>query len=745
MKANAKMLRFDRYEIDLESFDLRRMGRRLPLSRTPMELLLLLIENRGKLVTRDEIAARLWKQPEAVDVVQGINTAVNRIRGVLNDDPAKPRFIETVIGRGYRFIAEVEEDAPASAVPLAPAQPPVQDTVSLKTPRKHIGWLLAGSLAACLVAALLYAFVIFRESGAERSQKPVFSRLTGNEGDDHVSAGAISPDGRLMAYAAGSGISLRVVQGGAEHLLASPPSFAADRISWFADDLRLAVSGFDTAKLKPQIWMVYVTGNSPRLLVDGAHNGAPSPDGRSFAYTTNRDEAVWLGDAAGEAAHILVPGEKGLAFPYIFWSADSKRVLFERQRYAPSSSKVASPKEDLEANYRWSFESADARSGRILNSVPDMRFDSACLLPDGRLLYLRWDHKDHRQSYALWEVQTNPSDGTLRSAPRNLTSFDVGRAFSLSTSSAGREIALVLEKAFPTVYVAGLRRHSPDLIDPVRLTRDLHIDFPHAWTPGGDAVVFESNRGGTFGIYRQRVGSRNADLIASLSSDAVLPQTTPGGQWLMFAGETTPANSLFSHRSFALYRVPLTGGRVEEVPIGGPLDEFRCPVGQIGSCVLRETVGHQQFVYYALDPVKGKGPELGRTAWSPTILGDWDVSTGAASVALPIHDLANRTIRIVPLGPARGERQEQRIVVNTLIGLGGITYAPDSQGFYAGVAANAGSDLIYIDLKGRTTVLRETVNGTWGVPSPDGSRLAFVDYTIDSNVWMSSTGKPRMN
>lgn len=119
-----RIYRFERNVLDLDRYELLRAGRRLPLSRMPMELLILLMEQRGKLVTRDEIAARMWVAPESVDVMRGINTAVNRLRAVLNDDAAKPRFIETVVGKGYRFVANVEiVEEPSAAPRVAETKP----------------------------------------------------------------------------------------------------------------------------------------------------------------------------------------------------------------------------------------------------------------------------------------------------------------------------------------------------------------------------------------------------------------------------------------------------------------------------------------------------------------------------------------------------------------------------------------------------------------------------------------------
>ena len=87
-----------------------------------MELLILLIDRRGLLVTRNEIISHLWQAPDTVETGQGINTAINRIRTVLHDDPSKPRFVETVVGKGYRFIGDVDERVPESPAEREPVR-----------------------------------------------------------------------------------------------------------------------------------------------------------------------------------------------------------------------------------------------------------------------------------------------------------------------------------------------------------------------------------------------------------------------------------------------------------------------------------------------------------------------------------------------------------------------------------------------------------------------------------------------
>src|SRR5271166_581733 len=94
-------------ELDLGRYELRRSGRRVKLEKKPMELLIFLVGRREQLVARREIVARLWRSDLFIDTEPNINNIVRKIRTALGDDSAKPRFLETVVGKGYRFIGPV--------------------------------------------------------------------------------------------------------------------------------------------------------------------------------------------------------------------------------------------------------------------------------------------------------------------------------------------------------------------------------------------------------------------------------------------------------------------------------------------------------------------------------------------------------------------------------------------------------------------------------------------------------------
>jgi len=108
---SGSLFRFGEFECNPLAYELRRRGRRKALARQPMELLLLLLERHGALVSRDAIAERLWSDSVFVDVDAGIHSAILRVRRVLGDTSKSPKFVETVPGKGYRFIAHVSRVA----------------------------------------------------------------------------------------------------------------------------------------------------------------------------------------------------------------------------------------------------------------------------------------------------------------------------------------------------------------------------------------------------------------------------------------------------------------------------------------------------------------------------------------------------------------------------------------------------------------------------------------------------------
>lgn len=123
-------LRFDAYEVDLRTGELRKHGRKIRLAGRPFQILALLLEQPGELLTRKELQERLWPADTFVDFEHGVNAAMQTLRRALCDSHKNPRFIETLPRRGYRFIAAVEGLQPKPAPPLATAVLPKQPVIA---------------------------------------------------------------------------------------------------------------------------------------------------------------------------------------------------------------------------------------------------------------------------------------------------------------------------------------------------------------------------------------------------------------------------------------------------------------------------------------------------------------------------------------------------------------------------------------------------------------------------------------
>jgi len=153
---SSNFLRFGReFELDLGACELRRAGQSIKLGRIPMALLLLLVEHRGRLVSREQIAEKIWGKGVFLDTDNGINATIRRIRLTLEDDSEQPRFIQTVIGRGYRFIAEIEDVGSLTPEILTTAPvPDSQNDENVSAHRKLRGSVTLGASAVVLLLVL---------------------------------------------------------------------------------------------------------------------------------------------------------------------------------------------------------------------------------------------------------------------------------------------------------------------------------------------------------------------------------------------------------------------------------------------------------------------------------------------------------------------------------------------------------------------------------------------------------------
>jgi len=160
-------VRFGVFEADLLAGELRKHGSKIRLQEQPFQVLALLLQRRGAIVTRDELRNRLWTADTFVDFDHGLNKAINKIREALGDSAANPRFVETVARRGYRFIADVTtvaavptEASEASADNFVPAErPAVESFPKQELPRRPAWWSASTLVGLALIVTSLVLLI----------------------------------------------------------------------------------------------------------------------------------------------------------------------------------------------------------------------------------------------------------------------------------------------------------------------------------------------------------------------------------------------------------------------------------------------------------------------------------------------------------------------------------------------------------------------------------------------------------
>ena len=209
-KMKGSVARFGRYEADFERHELRKSGIRVSLQDQPFKLLRILLENQDRIVTREELRQNLWPSDIYVNFDPCLNTALNKLRHALREDPDRPVFIETIPREGYRFIAPVswmESSAsrglPASSEGVSPSngQPHIAaepHAISWRWPLGRYNGRLAGVFAflgvAVIAVTAVFSHIPASQTAAAKREKIVvlvmpFDNLTADQSQDYLSAG----------------------------------------------------------------------------------------------------------------------------------------------------------------------------------------------------------------------------------------------------------------------------------------------------------------------------------------------------------------------------------------------------------------------------------------------------------------------------------------------------------------------------------------------------------------------------
>jgi Tol biopolymer transport system component len=583
-------------------------------------------------------------------------------------------------------------------------------------------------------------------------------QLTANSSENAVTSGAISPDGKYLAYADSKGIHIKVIETGETQDVPQPESLSGMQVNWsispnWVRDGTRFIATADVPGQPSTIWSVPLLGGSLHKIRDNATAASVSLDGASVAFKTNMtpvgdQREIWTMNPDGEGARKIYEGDPNSGFGGPAWSPDGKRLVYIWHH-------EEGDKTDL------SLESRDLQGGTRALIIPTWAFDYTWLL-DGRLMYSIDEPGPLGESCNFWGVHLDPRTGKPLESPRRLTHWADFCMDSQSTTSDGNRFAFRKWAWHGNIYLADLEANGTRITSLRRFTLNEGRNYPAAWTPDSKAVIFGSYRDGQWGLFKQSLMTDKTEFIATVAafknlSDYGLDdfwssgaRVSPDGAWLLYL-TAEPENGSTSTvlTQTRLLRVPTAGGAPELVLTSRTDHRPACAVSPATVCVISEqTPDHKQLIFTAFDPATGPTHELARFGTDPLSRYPndylWDLSPDGSSVA--IIQRSGSAIHLLRLDGASSKTAAKVITAKGWNNFQSINWAADGTGLFVSSTTKEGASVLRVDLAGDAHVLWgqkgnigpsvAPASAPWALASPDGRHLAIYEWSLSGNMWM---------
>ena len=574
-------VRFDVFEVDLRAGELRKEGRRLRLQEQPFRVLFLLLERAGGVVTREELREKLWPANTFVDFDHGLNSAVARLREALRDSADKPRFIETVAKRGYRFIAPLYTAGPLS--PTVGSQPSLLKKTSLKSRNSGKIWIATMVCLAVFCAIAIWALhrpgsdaqlakievvpmvglrgfqatpsfspegtlVAFRQSDGANNTG-IYASVVGGEKSIQLTKGSgdccptWSPDGREIAFSRYGDNVLSIFTipalGGTERRLYRGPVSMGGGLSWSRDGKFLAFSeSSGGSPTRSTIAVLSFADSSSRVLTfpppaSFDHSPVYSPDGAQLAFIRSTvagvSNDIFVMPANGGPAKRLTFDNRPIMGPPT-WTADGRELIFSSNRGA--------------AVGLWRVSAAGSDPRPVAGQVGEAEWPSIPSKGNNTLLV----YERSLSKYDVWRLELKDPRHHER-APSALVS-EKGDKMRPELSPDGKKIAFESNRlGFWDIWTCDVNLAACDQVT------SLHGTAGRArWSPDGRSIAFEFHPRERSEIYIAEVPGGMPHLVPTITgADNLSPSWSSDGRWLYFASKR-------GSEAFQIWRIPAQGG-----------------------------------------------------------------------------------------------------------------------------------------------------------------------------------------
>jgi Tol biopolymer transport system component/DNA-binding winged helix-turn-helix (wHTH) protein len=672
------LFNFGGFSLDLQRRGLYRGSERIHLTPKPLEVLIYLVQNRGRPVEKSELLDAVW---EGVFVTEdNLVQAIMEIRRALGDNKDDPRFIQTIPRQGYRFVAEVTWEDTRLKLPFAAKTP-----LTLQESNRALNYGLIrnakGNLAratlSTLTLALIFAgagiglFIVFRQGRPAIKPRMLFEniKVTRITTSGTIMSAAISPDGKYVVYARNiegqESLWLKQTAAASEVQVTKPAQILHRELTFSLDGSSFYYLLRNTGGAGELFQMSLLGGIAKKLITDIDSAITFSPDGKQISffrgYPEKGETKLVIANADGTQQHEVVTRRRPDFFPTLLDSGPS---------WSPVNALIACAVGGSDSKGRMTVIGFPADGGATvpLTSRRWWHVGNVAWLPDGSglMMVVKERASDPSQiwylSYPTGEARRVTSDlnnylgvSLTRTSPVALVTIqshvlssvsvapDQKDALNIPISSVDGVTGISWTPHGRIVYAARLHGNldvysmDQDGSNKEQLTADASDNNWPSVSPDGRYIVFMSNRTGTNAIWRMNLDGSDARPLTS-EGDARWPRCSPDSQWVVYASLSNPAG---------LYKIPIEGGNPVRLTDVRPTQPAISPNGkQIATGYFEDPDATKAAIYSSEGgaPLRILNLSSFYLRWTPD---------GKALMNIDRHDIPNIVIQPLAGGPPK--------------------------------------------------------------------------------------------